>query len=315
MVNIPFIRIGHLKIVDHLILGVSTSLLNQQKFHLSGSSLSLQSMTSWNQVTDALVENEIDGAFIPAPLAMHLFSQGVGIRIIMFAHRAGSVIVKNTDKQIKSFSDFKGYTILVPSEFAIQTMLLHKMLSSVGLNFGKFNDSTSDVVYEVAPPLLMTEMLSINGDSDLAGIAVPEPYASKAIQMGLANKICNTSDVWKNHPCCVFVLKEKLLGQHPETVNEIIKLFLQAAELLSSNLDGPVMEAANKFLDINIKDLRNVINFSGISFSPDLLKPDIASLELIQNYMVEAMNVLEKIDLSTLVDDTVFLNNLQGNPS
>ncbi len=107
MDNAPCIRIGHLKIVGHLILGITSLCIKNDTERLSAGTLETFAMNSWEQLTDSLVSGETNGAFMPAPLAMDLFSKGVDIKILMFTHRSGSLIVKKAGSDIRKISDFK----------------------------------------------------------------------------------------------------------------------------------------------------------------------------------------------------------------
>ncbi|MBU2451828.1 MAG: ABC transporter substrate-binding protein, partial [Proteobacteria bacterium] len=210
----PCIRIGHLKIVDHLILGIADLHLKNNETNLIHSTLEPVAMNGWDQVCDGLTQGDIHGAFITVPLAMDLFSSGLDIKLLMFTHRSGSIIVKHKAPGINRLADFKDKTVLIPSELCIQNMLLHRLLSSAQLTFNAHDDISADVVREVANPFLMTEMLMNDQDNDIAGFAVEEPFGSQAILTGVAAKVCTSESLWKNHPCCAFVLKTSFLEHH-----------------------------------------------------------------------------------------------------
>ena len=310
----PCIRIGHLKIVDHLILGISNLCLKRDEINTSAINLEAPIMTSWSQLTDSLVSKELDGAFMPAPLAMDLFAQGLDIKILMFAHRSGSLIVKNNVENMKTIADFKGKTILVPSELSIQTMLLHRLLSSAGLSFENHENKNADVMYEVVAPFIMAEMLACDQEMDIAGFSVAEPFASIAIDQGIAQKVCTTASLWNDHPCCVFVLKKEALDNNRQAVSALIDLFIQAGQQLTHTDNQKTMAMAEAFLGIDIKVIRQMIDQAGIRFDPHLLIPQIAPLNMIQNYMANTMHILEKkADLSVLVDDSLVSHLIPGN--
>lgn len=311
MKDIPCIRIGHLKIVDHLILGIADCQFKKNETNLSRSTLETIAMTSWEQVCDALTSGDINGAFITAPLAMHLFASGLDIRILMFTHRSGSVIVKSRASGINNIADFKGKTVLVPSKFSIQNMLLHRLLSSAGLKLGTHDDNDADVAGEVVNPFLMTEMLKNDQDNDIAGFAVADPYGSKAVYEGIATKICPSGKLWKNHPCCVFVLKTSLMENYPEAVKEIISLFTQTGRYIEDTKGDDILSMACCFLGQKKRITQQMLLKTDIHFNPSLLIPDINALNTIQNYMTDAMGVLKnKFDINTLVDNSFILSTL-----
>ncbi|MFH2061146.1 MAG: ABC transporter substrate-binding protein [Pseudomonadota bacterium] len=313
MKNNPCIHIGHLKIIDHLILGICDLSLKKGTANLSAINFETCAMNSWDQVIDSLVCGEINGAFIPAPIAMNLFAQGLDIRILMFAHKSGSLIAKSTGSDIKTIADFKGKTILVSSELSIQTMLLHKLFSSAGLTFGDHNDLNTDVTCEAVPPMVMIEMLTHDLDKDIGGYAVEEPFASYGIQQGVAKKICTSTSLWKNHPCCVFVLNQKFITTYPEAVQKVLSLFLQTGKQIQKTKSDEISAMAQKFCDQKISLIQQIFTQTDLSFNPDSLIPDINALEMIQNYMADTMKVLKnKVDLSVLVDRSIISNLISG---
>ena len=313
MKNHPCIRIGHLKIIEHLILGISDLSLKKGTAKLSAISFKTFAMNSWDQVMDSLVCGEINGAFIPAPIAMNLFAQGLDIRILMFVHRSDSLITKSTGSDIKTIADFKGKTVLVPSELSIQTMLLHRLFSSAGLTFGAHDDLNTDVTCEVVPPMVMTKMLAHDLDKDIGGYAVEEPFASHGIQHGVAKKLCTTTSLWKNHPCCVFVLNQNFLTTYPEAVQEVLSLFFQTDKQIEEAKDDEILAMAQQFCNQKISLIQQIFTRTDLRFNPDSLVPDINALEMIQNYMADTMKVLKnKINLSVLVDQSIISNLIPG---
>jgi len=305
----PCIRIGHLKIVDHLLLGIAG--LQQNISPLTHSILETVAANSWNQVSDALIKGDITGAFIPAPIAMDLFSAGLDIRILMFAHRSGSLIMKNKNAGIQNFNAFKGKTILVPSELSIKNMLLHRLFSSAGLKFARHDDETADVVYEVVSPCLMAEMVVNDSDHDISGFAVAEPFGSDAVHKKIATPYCTTQSLWKNHPCCVFAMTAVVMEQFPKAVEELVSLFTQTAQHIEDSKNDEIFSMAQQFLNIDTNLARQVIFGTDICFNPRLLIPDIQALNLIQNYMADTMGVLKnKINVNHLVNSSFILKSV-----
>lgn len=311
MIDHPCIRIGHLKSFDHLILGIADLHLKNQVGTLSCSTLVPVVMNTWSQVSESLINEETDGAFITAPLAMDLFASGLDIRLLMFTHRSGSVILKSRIAGIKSINDFKGKTVLVPAELSIQNMFLHRLLSSAGLKYGTYENSAADVVREVAPPYLMAEMTADDADHDIAGFAVEEPFGREAENRGIATKICTTGSLWKNHPGSVFVLKTSFIQNYPEAVKEIVSLFTQTAQFIENNKNDALLSMAQIFSGQDKDILRHILFESDLTYDKALLIPDFEALNIIQDYMSGTMGVMKStIDLNRLIDRSFILPTL-----
>ncbi len=310
----PCIRIGHLKIVDHLLLGLTTLQLKNKESHLDHCTIDPLVMNSWDQISEALTNKEIDGALMTAPLAMDLFASGLDIRLLMFTHRSGSMIVKKTGANIKTIADFKGKTVLIPSELSIQNMLLHRLLSTATLNLGSHDDHNADVTWEVVNPYLMSEMLASDTDNDIAGFAAEEPYGSEAILNGIAQKVCTSDNLWNNHPCCSFVVNASVLEDNATAITELIDLFVQTAKSLKHPINDNILANAQTFLCQKKQVVQNILMNHSMKFDPTLLIPDIEALETIANYMKDSMGILsKKVDIKKLVADTFILNSIPDN--
>ncbi len=72
----PVLKIGHLRITDHLILGVTKTKINKGVEIFRNSTIVTVPMTGWNRIGEALTAGEIDIAFMLAPYAMELFHSG-----------------------------------------------------------------------------------------------------------------------------------------------------------------------------------------------------------------------------------------------
>ena len=67
------LRVGHLKITDHLVLGITLNKIQKGEEVFQHLDLQAQVFGGWNPLAMALREDKIDAACILAPLAMELF--------------------------------------------------------------------------------------------------------------------------------------------------------------------------------------------------------------------------------------------------
>ena len=86
-------------------------------------------MLGWKEVADALSNGDINAAFVLAPTAMNLFNAGVKIKLTLFTHKTGSILITNKKANIKNIQDFAGKVVIIPYQLSVHHMLLHKMLS------------------------------------------------------------------------------------------------------------------------------------------------------------------------------------------
>ncbi len=170
MAEKPVLKIGYLKITDHLILGVTDLKFRKGKEIFNYCSLEPVLKTGWMDVADALADGSLDGAFVLAPTAMDLFKSGVGLKLVLFAHKSGSVLVTSKKAKIEKIEDFSGKFVLIPYQLSVHNMLFHKLLTEKGLKPGRSGEAGVDIFLEAMAPTMMPDVLKDDEDGEIAGI-------------------------------------------------------------------------------------------------------------------------------------------------
>ncbi|SMC21865.1 Chemotaxis signal transduction protein [Desulfacinum hydrothermale DSM 13146] len=298
------LKVAHIQITDHLTLGVLKHFMESGKETPRHFELQTLCMSSWNPVQKALADGEIDAAFILGPIAMDLFSYGVPLRIVLLAHKNGSIAVhkKVPGQPVKAL--LKGKTFYIPHELSIHHILSHMFLTGLGLRPGTADDKACDVIYEVAPPVRMPEFLS--SQEGAGGFMVAEPIGTKAIAGGIADELFLSGEIWENHPCCVVAMRDEIIEQHPEAVQELVRLLVQAGKFISANPETAA-EIGVEFLDpqgtLGLKKaiVKNVLT-DPLGVKTDDLMPVPEDFAKIQDYMVDRMGLGTRVDLNRLLD-------------
>jgi len=302
MADKPIIKIGHLKITDHLILGITDLKLKKGKETFNHCSLETVLHLGWNQVADGLAAGSIDGAFILAPTAMDLFKSGVGIKLILFTHKSGSILVKNKAANIDKIEDFAGKVVLIPYQLSVHNMLFHKLLSEKGLKPGTGKDPGVDVRLEVMAPIQMPEAIQYDEEGEIAGFIVAEPIGSQAIAAGLCEEFYLSKELWPDHPCCVFVVRDEIISKYPDAVYELTDSLVKSGK--SMELQPSAAAAIGSiFLGQDKSVVERVLTDPQDRITTGELFPIIDDLATIQDYMSDKMKILKsKIDLEKFVD-------------
>ena len=302
MPDIPVIRIGHLKITDHLILGITADKIKNGTETLRHCTLEPCLMHGWNQVADALADGSIEGAFILAPTAMDLFKSRVPVKLVLFTHRSGSILVKNKAAGIRSIADFKGKIVLIPYQLSVHHMLFHKLLAEMGLKPGTTRDPHADVFLEVMAPTMMPEAIEYDDAGEIGGFIVAEPIGTQAIEKGFGEEVCLSKDLWPGHPCCVFVVRDHILKTYPEAIQEITTSFVQSGLFMDRNPDESARIGAS-FLSQEEGLIRSVLSQPADRITASELFPRLSDLRVIQDYMINDMNIMTSaIDMNAFVD-------------
>ena len=302
MADKPVLRVGHLKITDHLILGVTD--LKQKKGMETFQHCSLQPvlMNGWNEVADALSAGSLDAALILAPTAMDIFKSGVGIKLVLFAHRSGSILVKNKAANITKVEDFAGKVVLIPYQLSVHNMLFHQLLAEKGLKPGTSNEPGVDVFLEVMAPFQMPDALKFDEEGEIGGFIVAEPFGSQVIASGLGDEFALSKDLWPNHPCCVFVVRDEVIAKNPDAVHELTQSFVRSGLAIEAQKDSAAAIGA-QFLGQEKSIIHRVLTDPPDRISTGQLFPVIEDLAKIQDYMFDNMGIMtSKIDLEKFVD-------------
>ncbi len=301
------LKVGHIQITDHLVLGVLKHLIASGEVTPEHFELETECMSSWNPVAKALEKNQIDAACVLAPIAMDLYADGTPIKLVLFAHKNGSIFVRNKkgEEYAPPFLEFfKGKSFYIPHFMSIHHILSHMFFRGMGLKVGMPGKEKNDVNFEVVPPVKMPELLSENQDS--SGYLVAEPLGTKAIASGIADLQFLSSELWENHPCCVVTMQDKFIEKFPDAVYEFTKLLVEAGEFVDKK-PGTAAEIGVKFLDPNKKlglkvpILKNVLT-EPLGIKTNDLYPVAEDLDRMQKYMHDEMGIGRLINVNEFVD-------------
>lgn len=300
------INIAHIQITDHLVLGVLKYLIDTGELKPEYFELNPICMPSWNPVQNKLGNGGIDAALILAPLAMDLFNHGAGVKLVLLAHKNGSICVRNrrTDRETGLRDFFKSRTFYLPHTMSIHNMLSDMFLREIGLKLGPVGTLEADVFFEVVAPVKMPEFLLKNPDA--CGFVVAEPFGSRAIEAGISELMFLSGDLWENHPCCIVAMRDEFIEAHEDAAYEFVQMMVQAGQFIADHTDTAA-RIALKFLDPDNNLGFTHTLFHGILSQPtgistDNLFPEIEDLDRIQQYMKGKMGIGSIIDLEKFTD-------------
>ena len=326
MGKLSALRIGHLKIVDHLILGFAYDGSGQALLKHTGHLMAAVPMGSWGQIKKAFCDGDLHGAFIPLPEAMALFESGMELKVLLYDCRPGVSLIGNSLTNIEKLKDFKGRRVLISNYLSVHHLLFYRLMASVGLKAGLENSSHTDVYIEIVPPFIVPEMLKYDHAGDIAGCFVEDPFGSMVIKDGLGKLLLSSLQLWSNHPGSVLVLHDYVIKDYRRHLMDIIHLIVATSHFICKN-SYDLGRLSRNFFDKDIKiqksqaeniplketELNNkyVSDFIFSSFLPNRansLMPDIKSIETINRFMVNEMGIIKKIiNIDELVDITFAL--------
>ena len=294
------IRIGHLKITDHLVLGITQDKIQKGQETPKNLDLQLQPFGGWNPLGLALREGKIDAACILAPLAMEIFHMDKKTRLLLFTHKSGSVIIKNKRANIKTIEDFKGKTVLIPHFLSIHNLLFERLLSEKGLTVGV--GPGKDVSFEVVAPSEIPEIIEYDEKGNVGGFIVAEPYGSQVVMAGFGEEFALSKDIWPNHPCCLLVMKDELVQKSPEAVQELVTSLVDSGNFVDQNPEA-ASDIGAKFLGQDKAVIKRVLTEPKGRVLTNELMPNLKDLDTIQTIMTQRIKAMsDKIDLEKFSD-------------
>jgi len=164
------------------------------------------------EIKEALISNKVQAAFIVAPLAIALVSQGVPIKVVYLGHRYGSAVVVRKDGPVKSVADLRGRTVAIPSRFSDERLLLIRAIEVNGLK------PTDLKMVEMAPPDVSGALAA----GAIDGFSMGEPFPSQAEMGGFGRILFQARDYWPDYMSCILVVRQDLIDKRPDVVQELV---------------------------------------------------------------------------------------------
>lgn len=265
------------------------------KYSQSGEMFLPRLFQGFPEIKEALISNRVQAAFIVAPLALALRSQGVPIKIVYLGHRYGSAVVVRKDGPVKTVADLRGRTIAIPSRFSDERLLVIRALQKWGLK-------ASDVkMVEMAPP----DVSSALAAHAIDGFSMGEPFPSQAEIGGFGRVLFQAREYWPDYMSCILVVREDLIDQRPEVVQTLVDGIARSGLWLDTS--RPHRENASDFVGrfyFNQKPalLRWALTkpLDRVTYSP--LAPRKADFDMVRDLMMQTGVLDKKLEFNEYVD-------------
>ena len=164
------------------------------------------------EIKEALISNQMQAAFMVAPMAIALRAQGVPVKIVYLGHRYGSAVVVQKDGPVRSFADLKGKTIAIPSRYSDERLILFRALEKNGM---KPDDLK---MVEMAPP----DVAGALAAGAIDAFSMGEPYPSQAEMDGFGRILFHAREYWPDYISCVLVVRDDVIAKKPEAVQVLV---------------------------------------------------------------------------------------------
>ncbi len=172
---------------------------------------------SWSTLSESFMTGKFNltHMLLPIPVWMR-YNIKAPIKILAWDHTNGSAVTVRKNSGIGGFADMGGKQIAVPYWYSMHNIILQMGIKKAGLVPVIQNQAIplkkNEVNLFILPPSEMPLALSGN---KIDGFIVAEPFNAVSEMKTGARIMRFTGDIWKNHPCCVVVMNEKLTSSNP----------------------------------------------------------------------------------------------------
>lgn len=210
----------------------------------TGSVFQSRKFSEFAPIKESLIARRMDASFILAPLAMKLVEDGVPIKVVYLGHRDGTALMVGKDSPIRDFGDLRGKRVAIPNRFSNQNLLMHKMMKKWGMPYDSIK------LIEVPPPEHPTALQAGSVDAYIVG----EPFGALSEMKDFGRPLYLTKDIWPNFISCVLVVRQELIDEERELVQELVDGIAKSGKWLDNEPEHRKDAAQIVGKHINLQD-------------------------------------------------------------
>lgn len=245
--------------------------------------------SSFAEMASALSSDNIQAAFIIAPLSIVLRQQGVDVKVVMIGNRHESSLVAKKELNITKFEDLAGKKVAVPIRFSGHNLALLEEMDKRGMQ-GKLN------IVELNPPDMPSAMAAGSLDAYFVG----EPFAARSLVNGSANLVHHVEDIWPNFICNLVVVKQSAIDKDPELMRRFVRGASRANLWAKTHQEQAAELVATKYWSQSPDAAKYVFNSRTVLF--DKFVPKKEEMQQIADLMVKH-GLIKDNHIEGLVDD------------
>jgi NitT/TauT family transport system substrate-binding protein len=233
----PVLKIGYLPITDAtpLLIGHSQGFFEQEGLKVEKPVL----MRGWPEVAEGFLAGNFNlvHLLIPIPIYMR-YAQKHPVKIVAWNHMNGSGLTVGMKSGIKRLEEIAGKQIAVPHWYSMHNIILQLCMRKFGIE-AVMQDRNAPLkphqtnLFVMKPPDMPTAMSS----GAIDGYIVAEPFNAAGEVLAQGSIVRFTGDVFKNHPCCVAVMNEQEMKNHPEWAQKVLNGLVKAQQWTIGNRD------------------------------------------------------------------------------
>jgi NitT/TauT family transport system substrate-binding protein len=241
----------------------------------------------------AMLAGDLDVAYVGAAPVLSAVSTGLDAKIVAAVNTEGSDLVLRTGLNYTGPQSLKGLKIATFQAGTIQDTVLRNWLKKNNI------DPQKDVeIVGMGPGDAVTAITAGKVDA----VFLPHPSPSIIVANGKGAIAVQSGEMYPNHTCCVLVVSGKLIREHPEIVEQIVKTHIRASEYASNNLNETAEIYAKK-TGAKVEDVKASLKDWDGTFVTDpnvIIDPvmDYAQIQYQLGYIKKPLSQSDLFDLS-----------------
>jgi NitT/TauT family transport system substrate-binding protein len=284
--NRPVVRMGYMPVVTNL----AAPLLDYVSRRGTDVHYEAVKFTSFAEMAEALRNDNIQAAFIIAPLAVVLRQQGVDVKVVLIGNRHESTLVARKSLNAQRLEDLSGSTVAVPMRYSGHNLCLLKEIEEKGFA-GKIR------VVEMNPP----DMASALTSGALDAYFVGEPFAAQAVISDKADVVAYAESLWPDFICNLVLVKNSWLDGNPSLARKLVETAARSG-LWAGRHPDEAARIASDYWNQSVELVRHALTTPPGRVVFDRFVPKTKELQSMADLMVR-YKLIRHADITGLVDD------------
>ena len=310
--NLGTLKIGYLPITDAspLLIGKANGLFSKAGIKTADPTL----FRSWPALVEAFAAKQVDIIHVLMPLALQVkFAAKQNVKVLTWNHTNGSAIT--VAKNINEITELAGKTVAIPHWFSLHNVIIQQAFKTAGLKaIIKGDASAADKTVKLVPaaPADMPVQLAAG---QIAGYVVAEPFNALAEVKGIGKILRFSGDIWKDHACCVTLVRGDLVKKNPNAAQAIANVIAEAQLIIERDRNQAAINlSTGGYLPQDVKAIKKALaDYTVEEYPKAITHPEWKSQRInfqpypYPSYTVELVKRLK----STLIDaDKAFLDSI-----
>ena len=306
------LKIGYLPITDAapLLIGKANGLFSKAGIKTADPTL----FRSWPALVEAFAAKQVDIIHVLMPLALQLkFAAKQDVKVLTWNHTNGSAIT--VAKNINDITELAGKTVAIPHWFSLHNVIIQQAFKTAGLKAIIKGDASAEGKTVKLVPAAPADMPVQLAAGQIAGYVVAEPFNALAEVKGIGKILRFSGDIWKDHACCVTLVRGDLVQKNPLAAQAIANVIAESQLIIERDRNQAATNlSTGGYLPQDVKAIKKALaDYTTAEYPKAITHPEWKSQRInfqpfpFPSYTVELIN---RLKLTAVDADKTFLKSI-----